>query len=151
MTRKAPGLKTRFFVGIDPGINTGYAVYDAHLKEIVKMETTTFWSVFELIETHYPFNTVIVIETPKKTRLYARQDGLEGHRQREKVAANAGGNAREAELLADGLELSGYTVLRITPTRHKLDAREFARITKITEKTNQHVRDAVMLVFGVTA
>lgn len=148
MTRKAPGLKTRFFVGIDPGINTGYAVYDAHLKEIVKMETTTFWSVFDLIETHYPFNTVIVIETPKKTRLYARQDGLEGHRQREKVAANAGGNAREAELLADGLELSGYTVLRITPTRHKLDAKEFARITKITKQTNQHVRDAVMLVFG---
>ena len=143
--------KKRYVVGIDPGVSTGVAWYDRHEKRVYDYGTSDFWKV-HLDFAHgleWKSSVVVVIEAPKKTRLYARQDAEQGHRRREKIAANAGGNAREAELLADGLESLGYEVRRVTPSRTKWDAEQLKRFTGIEKRTNQHVRDAIALCYGV--
>ena len=144
-------MKKPFVIGIDPGVQTGIAWYDRRERRVFDYETTDFWSVYSRFEEvrAWRFEAVIVIETPKKTRLYARQDAEAGHRRREKIAANAGGNSREAELLAEGLEALGYEVRRVTPTRTKWTAEHLAKYTGITRRTSQHVRDAIALCYGL--
>jgi hypothetical protein len=143
-------MKKRYVVGIDPGVNTGVAWYDREEKRVYDFGTSDFWKVYGDFanETAWRFEVVVIIETPMKTRLYARQDVEQGQRRREKIAANAGGNSREAELLADGLEALGYEVIRQKPTRVKWDAEQLARFTGITKRTSQHARDAIALCYG---
>lgn len=141
--------KKRYVAGIDPGVNTGIAIYDRELKRIHFTTTIDFWGAIVLFRQYNQAEFLVIIEAPKKTRLYARHDVETGPRRREKIAANVGSSAREAELLAEGLELLGFEVIRQTPTRRKWTAEQLERYTGIKERTNQHVRDAIALCYGV--
>ena len=142
-------MKHRFVIGIDPGVSTGFAVYDRQLKRIDYMNTLTFWAVYDWFIKYAEDDWLIYIESPPKTRLYERQDKETGERRREKIAANVGSNSREAELLADGIERMGFEVKRVKPTRKKWTAQQLKIYTGIKIQTNQHVRDAIALVWGI--
>ena len=141
--------RKRYIVGIDPGGSTGYAVYDRLARRIVEMGTVGFWDAYEMAAAMPVADTLLVIETPKKTRLYQKRDQVSGARYREKIAANVGSNAREAELLCEGLARLGFEVRRVVPTAAKWDAAKLEMITGIGGRTSQHVRDAVQLCYGV--
>lgn len=142
--------KAKFIIGIDPGIFTGVAVYNRDTKRIDFYKTMSFWECYEYaagirrstVSANYQF----IIETPNSKRpMYARKDDVTGANRRERVAANIGSNRREAVLLADGIELLGLSVKRVTPTKRKITAKDLERITGISARTSQHVRDAVAL------
>lgn len=144
-------MHKRYVIGIDPGVKTGLACYDREKKQITQFGTTGFWHVYESFaqDTVTSITTLFIIETPKKTRLYDRQDGEQGDRRREKIASNIGSNGREAELLAEGIERLGFEVKRVVPTSGKWTAADLKLITGITERTSQHVRDAIALCYGL--
>lgn len=147
-------MKKRFVVGIDPGVNTGFALWDRLTTEIRMMHTWDFWKVIDWFRTGPisidPNNYFVIIETPNAARtLYARKDDQSEGRGRERMASNVGSNRREAELLADGIERLGFEVRRVTPTRSKWTAADLKRKTGITQRTNEHVRDAIALVYGI--
>ena len=146
-------MKKRYAIGIDPGVQTGFAWYDRQQKEMVEFNTANFWEVYHRFasETAWRFECIVVIEVPNSKRpMYRRIDNnSDVGRIRENMSAKIGSNRREAELLADGLEQLGYEVRRVTPSRTKLNAEQFARRTGIKTRTSQHVRDAVMLVYGL--
>jgi len=126
-------------IGIDPGVNTGLAV--AEDGKLVRLETLDFWKVYHivcgLIDEHSSLR--VVIEVPKtKVNWHGS-----------KAAHDVGRVCREAELLADGLELAGAQVERVHPSG-KVDAATFARITGWKGLTNPHKRDAGMLAITTT-
>lgn len=121
-------------IGIDPGVHTGFAV--AEDGKLVRLQTLDFWQAYHtacvLIGEHGSLR--VVIEVPKTK---ANWHGAT-------AAHNVGRVCREAELLADGLELAGAQVQRVHPSG-KVDAATFARITGWVGRTNEHQRDAGML------
>lgn len=137
-------------IGVDAGKKTGIAVYSMELpdSEAWFLHTKSFWDAYDFIKGYPAASTGIIIEVPNaKRHLYARKDGEGVGRGRERMAANVGSNRREAELLASRFESLGFPVVRVTPKGSKWSAKELERFTGITELTNEHVRDAVRLVF----
>lgn len=140
--------KARFVVGIDPGKATGVAVYDRGSQAVPHIVTTDFWGVFELLEARYEPESVykIVVEVPPTKRVFHRQAASRGAIERTSV--NVGAVIRESELLAQGLERRGYTVIR-----HRAQGKQtregVKRLTGIDRRMNQHERDALMLCYGI--
>lgn len=126
-------------IGIDPGVHTGLAV--AEDGKLIRLETLDFWVSYHivcgLIDEHGSLR--VVIEVPKTK---ANWHGSA-------AAHNVGRVCREAELLADGLELAGAQIERVHPPG-KMDAATFTRITGWTGRTNEHQRDAGMLAITTT-
>lgn len=137
-------------IGIDAGKHTGVAIGSAEDPTIeIDFHTFDFWEAFDFIKGYPTDYTGIIIEVPNSKRpMYNRVDGnSNAGRVRELMSSRIGGNRREAELLADGLERLGYPVQRVTPTKKKWNAEDLARETGITKRTNEHVRDAIRLVW----
>lgn len=137
----------RYAIGIDPGVNTGYAVYDRQDKYILETATMDFWKVINQLKGIQPSDAVVVVEIPG-TFTYQRNelDAGRGRDAKNKMQARI---RREAELLAEGIEQMGFEVRRQTPTRSKWTAEQLARYTGITKRTNEHVRDAIALVWQI--
>jgi hypothetical protein len=143
--------KPRFAIGIDPGKQTGLAIYDRKDGKLVEVRTDDFWGVYGYVTLHDTDRVEVVIENPAliKRPMYSRLNKVQGASVRENMASKIGENRREAELLIEGLRQRGFTVKEVKPTQTKMDADEFKRLTKYQGKTNQHVRDAAMLVYGL--
>lgn len=143
---------TRYFIGIDPGAATGWAVWDADLECFAEMETLTFWTAYERAADRanpWPPGTVFVIEDPRQNVTYDR-DG-QGVRQMQKISRNVGKNQAQAKLLAEGLERLGFEVRYVVPQSAKLGHDTFARWTGLRKRVSQHCRDAARLVFQMTS
>jgi hypothetical protein len=157
MKEPAAGLdRFPLVVGIDPGQHTGCAMYNRVSGTLREVFTADFWRVRQYVLTLPADQTLVVIEWPAGNAVTfrgkgkSRQNRGETAATREKSSRDVGGNMREAELLARGLEEAGYTVVRKTPTKGsqtKLDAPTFERVTGWTARTNEHGRDAGMLCF----
>jgi hypothetical protein len=157
---KNPDIQRQYLIGIDPGVSTGICLYDRDSKRICELKTTDFWNGFDwVLENAAPGTTEIIIEAPVKSAMYARQEGNAakgGKGYGNRMMSNAASNAREAELLADGLERANFKVHRVRPKRHKsadgssgkISAAEIKEETGYEASTNQHTRDAIMLVYG---
>ena len=142
----------RLFIGIDAGVQTGLAVWNAVAERFEVLTTSTFWEAIALVETYPAGEVVVVVEDSslnKSTFAHNTPRTLQAARRREKISRDVGQNQREAKLLADGLARRGYRVLRIRPRSRKLGAEPFKRLTRYQGRTSQHGRDAAMLVFGL--
>lgn len=142
-----------WIIGIDAGVHTGFAVFARKpIDYRWHFETLTFWGAYDRLKSVSGDISQIgvVIEVPNSRRvMYMRVDGnSDAGRVRESMAARIGSNRREAELLAERIESLGYTVIRVTPTKTKWNAKELERHTGIKTRTNEHVRDAIRLAWN---
>lgn len=146
-------IKTeRFAIGIDPGKETGVAVYDRKEKKLMSYFSSDFWNVWGFLNGGgFQDDCFFVIENPglHKRPIYRFRDVMKEAAKRERMAMNIGANRREATLLIEGLERKGFTVRQIKPTSEKWTAEQLKRYTGISKKTNQHVRDAIKLVWQI--
>lgn len=67
----------------------------------------------------------------------------------EQIARRVGMNHATGILLAEIAQALGLAVLLVKPTKSKLNAEQFNKITGWQGRTNQEVRDAAMLVWGM--
>ena len=136
-------------IGIDPGKNTGFAVFDKKLGKMAVVKSADFWGVFGMVQT-YPVNsTKVVIEVANTLKVWSEGKSgisLSKIKTASKVGANVGGVRREAQLMSEGLKRLGYMVKEVHP-RGKVDADKFKRVTGYTGRTNEHSRDAGMMAF----
>jgi len=139
--------RKRFLIGLDGGVNTGFALYDRQTRQLTDVRTMTFWSAYDYITSMRTDNVEIIIEAPQLIRP-TFSHGENERRKREKIASNVGSVKRESALLAEGLRLRGFTVTETKPDSAKWSNEYFQRITKWTGRTSQHGRDAARLVFG---
>ena len=135
-------------VGIDPGLETGWATYDVLYNEITEAVTTTFWGVWAKADLMNVEQVLFVVEDPARNRPVFDHN-VAGVAAREKIAQNVGGNKREARLLIEGLHLRGFCVVEVRPSTQKWSSNMFRGITGYDKRVSQHVRDAARLAWGV--
>lgn len=129
-------------IGIDPGKTTGFAFCeDGELKLVI---STDFWGCIQLIEDCT--DATVVVELPNTKHVW--HNGATSKRAVQRTGVNVGSCIREAELIVEYLNKKGREYIAQKP-RGKKNADEFKRITGWKGRTNQHGRDAGMLVFGL--
>jgi hypothetical protein len=150
-----PNDGSRFLIGIDPGKTTGFAMLNEKTLEIKALYTTDFWELYGMLQisakTLIP-KVQIHIEQPASIKaVYSSHvQALIGTRQqtRDKLVCNIGENMREGTLLREGLRNLGYTIFDVRPIgKKKWTHEEFQTVTGWESSSNQHVRDAVRLVW----
>ena len=137
----------KFSIGIDPGRNTAIAVYNRNTGKIELLKTTDFWGAYDIILRDYlpDFVHKLVIERPSSNSVWHKMASRRGAI--EKTAQNVGSVLREADLLIKRMRDLGYNVVVVDPLG-KVNAERFRKITGYELRTNQHERDAGMMVFG---
>lgn len=155
------------FIGIDPGANTGIAVWNRVRsgQYFSQIECTDFFGALDMIEEfhlvrapQHDLKLVVVIEASNLNRSMhaSTMDKIAGTpaeklRRILKMAQDVGGVKRECELLMKYCERNKITFIAAQPTAKsltKIKADRFNQLTGWKQRTNEHSRDAAMLVWG---
>lgn len=134
-------------IGIDPGVNTGWAYWSPAEKEFMQIETINsacaLGRISDLFGDYGAEKMLVIFED-------ARQRQWFGDKGREALQG-AGSIKRECQIWADWLELHGIEYRAVSPKAKgaKLSAEQFAKLTGWHGRTSQHARDAAMLVWGM--
>jgi hypothetical protein len=160
-----PGDHT-FAIGIDPGEHTGLAVFNRKENRLAEIYDLDFWRAYwHIINNYPPTDCRIYVECTKHLKIHRRhywaadkigervalQKGEAAGKKAQrgtvvKIARDAGGTIREAELLMQGLTLAGYQVIRGgVAQKDEWTEQFFQRITKYMGKVTQHERDATCM------
>lgn len=150
----------RFVVGVDPGVKTGFAVWDRESQSLKSVETTTFWELFLGIQRSTLYNTAntcLVIEIANYAPTFRERRSKAGSVSvADRMSRNVGGVSMMADLLVEGFRLLGYEVIERRPIGKVKkngeynageDRRQFEEQAGWTKQTSQHARDAARLCF----
>ena len=135
-----------YAIGIDVGIVSGFAVFDRGEKRLIQVTSLKLFMLLERIRAWANNNEIrVYIENPNT---YRRFKGNE-----KQNSAKMAGSGAVKQTYKHIVELLEYDKIPFTPvsvigTLKKLDAETFAKYTKWEGKTNEHGRDAAMIVFN---
>ncbi len=136
-------------VGIDPGMNTGLAVWDTSHRQFLDIRCSGIVDAMRYLLALQGENKIglIVFEDARKRKWIPREKNLSEFRGR---AMGAGSVKRDCSIWEEFC-----TALAIPfvcppprPGMTKWTDENFRRITGYDRRTNQHGRDAALLVFG---
>ncbi len=132
----------RLLIGIDPGVKTGLAVWNLEAQRFQSIESCTILEAIEIVATLHRGEDIEVWFEDARLRKWFGKKGRE-------ALQGAGSIKRDCSIWEDALTRAGIKFKAIPPMRNitKVDAKLFARMTGITSPTNEHSRDAAMLVF----
>jgi hypothetical protein len=139
--------RRRYTVGVDPGQNVGVAIYDTFERRIIETRTLTpgefiLW-VWDVSTDAFQF----VVEDCRLIKITGRRkEGETGVNDRK--GQNVGMVKGVTGVIIEFLQLRGFAVVGVRPRRKK-DADQLKRETGIETRTNQHVRDAIDLCWGI--
>ena len=137
---------TKYLIGIDTGVNTGYAVAEdngngGELFEVRSLTITQAMSrTLEFVVHYGKENVCLFIEDARQRTWFT------GGREK---AQGVGSVKRDAQIWEDWCKEQGINYKMIHPASNatKKKAVDFTRMTGWTGRTNEHARDAAMLVF----
>ncbi|MDO5686459.1 MAG: hypothetical protein Q4G42_03595 [Neisseria sp.] len=142
-------MKNMIQIGIDPGKNTGFAVAEnGVLREIGclkihhAMKAVSAW---KRRAADTDCGLMVYVEDARQRKWFkGSADDVRSRLQ------GAGSIKRDCSIWADFLEDEGVAVTLVAPknNRTKMNHADFARLTGWEKQTNEHGRDAAMLVFG---
>lgn len=145
-------MKYYYYIGIDPGVNTGYALWSAHQKRFCYISSGTITEVMDWVKW-------LVSETTKNNvTLFVR---VEDARKRKWFGPSknpfsklqgAGSVKRDCKMWEDFLTEQGIPFEMVDPKdmkgMTKVNAETFNKMTKWDKPTNEHSRDSAMLVLN---
>lgn len=137
-------MNKNYYIGIDPGVNTGIAIYDCSKKQLIECYSSDFWNAVNVLKSYT--NACVFVEMPGTKAVW--HTAAKSQAAKNRTAVNVGSVLREAELIIE-LAIKLHDVIICEPSR-KIDAQLFEKITGWEQKTNQHSRDAAMLIFRYT-
>lgn len=136
------------WIGIDPGANTGVAVWDGDEKKFVMLKSITPAELYIWIVQNESFwkSAKVIIEDP-----YTWKPFIAGKNNTAKLQGVGMLKARYTDIvnLLDNLSIP-YIKNSLHKTKKKVSALTFTKITGYTKATNEHSRDAAMMVYGRT-
>lgn len=138
----------RYYIGIDCGVNTGISLYDREKKDLIIVDSDMIHVAIDYIKKIFADNVVT-----KDNTLIIIEDARQVQFNTDKMRAQGAGSVkRDAKIWADFLEDYKIPHLMVRPKKAitKLSAERFKEITGWSERTNNHGRDAAMLVWGAT-
>lgn len=156
MILSVPDGACDIFMGIDPGQETGVALWDKKNQKFISISTMTFWRTIEWMyhwkesQALHDILLTVFLEDPTQNRPVWIRDGMEDRRH-VKIAQDVGKNKRDAELIHEWCSLQMVECKLLVPGKNsqsKLTPESFKNITKYSGRTSQHGRDAAMLVYG---
>lgn len=151
-------------LGIDPSVSKcGMAAYDLKAKQIVAVATHPFHDCIrtaKFIRTECRYLKIIIEDPSTHGFLYnrwkqkiARLKSEDKIRKEmafiEKMLLAIGQNHGAARLMIREFADKDFRVEPVKPTSKKVDARYFKAVTRYSGTTNEHERDAGMLVWGL--
>lgn len=137
--------KSAIAIGIDPGVNTGVSVWDARQQHFTRIESMKIHEAFDLVKEYQRVFAGDVFVRFEDARL---RDWF-GTSDREKLQG-AGSIKRDSKIWEDFLTDNGVHFEGSKPATGttKMRSAPFARQIKWKSKTNEHGRDAALLVWG---
>ncbi|KQF50035.1 hypothetical protein APC13_01240, partial [Acinetobacter pittii] len=105
--------------------------------------------VLELVDVHGKANTMLYIEDARLRTWFGRIDS-EQKKYGAGVREGIGSVKRDAQIWEDWCKEQGlnYKMVHPAANKTKTDAKYFLKLTGWAKRTNEHARDAAMLVFG---
>lgn len=145
---------TKILIGIDTGVNTGFAVAFDHgeggvLQKVESLSITqAMQSVLEYEDEYDLKDIMLYIEDPRKRTWFGDMDARQA-KSGAGVREGVGSVKRDAQIWEDWCTEQGLNFKMIHPAANatKKKAKDFTRMTGWTGRTNEHARDAAMLVF----
>lgn len=138
------------YIGIDTGVHTGIAVWDPERKEFVYLETLKIYEALDVVSS-YAYKDIplcVRFEDARQRKWIPFAKNMTGELGR---AQGAGYVKAHCQIWEDFLTDYRIPFEAIAPRRNvtKLSAEQFGRITGYKGRTNEHSRDAAMLVYGL--
>lgn len=136
---------SRLVAGIDPGVKTGVAIWDCEKKKFTLVESMSIVRAMAFLEPQLGAHgdiDLIRFEDARKRQWFGKS-GRE-------VLQGAGSVKRDCKIWQEFCEYYGIKFEAVAPAKGqtKWNAERFKHITKWTGRTNEHSRDAAVLVFG---
>lgn len=134
------------YIGIDPGKNTGFAVWHRDGRYLAEVSTMSITEAIDRVKMMADIlgkgNIRLFIEDARKRKWY-------GETGRERLKG-AGSICRDCTIWEDFCREQGLEYRMMAPSAGctKLGASQFKALTKWQGRTSNHARDAAMLVFG---
>lgn len=146
-----PNRAYKILIGIDCGVNTGICVWLTETKTVRHissvminhaMNSVVYW------HHNYPGGVKVRVEDARKRKWIPRQATEKAERGRRE---GAGSVKRDAKIWEDFLEdiKVDYEMVAPKNNKTKVNADFFKKISKYSGPTNEHGRDAGMLVIGM--
>jgi hypothetical protein len=144
--RTKNGMYNRLMIGIDPGTDTGYSLYDPHYGNLMEVSHGPILQAMEWIRRLA--TTLVEIELIRIED--ARQRRWFGKRSHAKLQG-AGSVKRDCKIWEEFCEYYDYNYEMVHPIKGatKWNADKFQRVTGWNQRTNQNGRDAALLIFGL--
>ncbi|MQQ81967.1 hypothetical protein [Acinetobacter baumannii] len=139
--------EAQIIIGIDPDLEkSGVAI----LGNDLQLKNMTFPETVELFRNEQDSIKKVVIEAGwENKKANFRVGGSHSRQVNEQIARRVGMNHATGILLAEIAQALGLAVLLVKPTKSKLNAEQFNKITGWQGRTNQEQRDAGMLIWGM--
>jgi len=133
-----------FYIGIDPGKNTGIAVWNTEDKKFILIDTLSIHIAIDLVsKLNSEYKIFVRIEDARKRKWFGKsgREQLQG----------AGSIKRDCVIWEDFLKDKKIEHELLSPMQKgkKISKEYFNQLTKYNKNTSQHSRDAAMLVFGL--
>ena len=137
-------------IGIDTGTHTGFAVYDTKAKKLTEVTSMMIHKAMERIAELKKLHTDIKVrvEDPRQ-RTWFGTERMTREEERKRLQG-VGSVKRDATIWEDYLTELGVEFEMVAPKRNitKMSQEYFKQLTGWKKQTNEHSRDAAMLVFG---
>lgn len=139
------------YVGIDTGTHTGYAEWNAKEKRFLSVDSVKIHQAMERIRSLTKLNPgslMVRVEDPRQ-RTWFGTERMTREEERKRLQG-VGSVKRDATIWEDFLTDLGVQFEMVPPRQNvtKLSQETFRSYTGWNKKTNEHGRDAAMLVFG---
>jgi len=137
------------FIGIDVGTHTGIAIWNSSRKRFEMVDAMPIHRALHLVHQYALASTddvTVVFEDARLRKWYGTHTA---EKDRAKLQG-AGSVKRDSTIWEEALTDWGIPFVKKAPKNNmtKLPAETFAKITGWKGRTNEHVRDAAMLVYG---
>jgi hypothetical protein len=138
-----------YCIGLDPGKNTGIAIWNTNTQRFELLDTVPIHKALEIVkEWGYPVRGVrVYFEDARKRQFLPRERNASEYRGK---LMGAGSVKRDSVIWQDALTDWGIPFEMVPPRAGatKWTAETFRNVTGYTGRTSNHARDAAILVFG---
>jgi hypothetical protein len=136
--------RTIYWIGIDPGVKTGFALWDSERNELMQVETMKIHNAMDAVMDYAKKGEVVVRFEDARLRKWFGKAGRE-------QLQGAGSVKRDCGIWEDFLTWHKIPYEAVSPMQKgaKWDDGVFRRLTKWEGRTSEHGRDAAKLVFGM--
>ncbi len=135
----------QFAIGIDPGVNTGFAAWDLDAKKFVRVESLMLHEAFGVVQNLHSAGMLWQVTfEDARLRTWFSSKGRE-------ALQGAGSVKRDSKAWEEMLTAYRIPFKAVSPEAkgRKVASGVFSKLTGWNGRSNEHGRDAAMLVFGM--